>query len=103
MVRPRRLEAAFEENDESSSGDEGEEEDPGPPPESTSDTEPGEPSTAIPTPKEAALVLVQRFDALLRAGQHSSGSCYQLAVHSGWMSDRAPPPPPPPTRATQPR
>lgn len=57
-------------------------------PDSTSDTESGEPSVVV-APKETAKLLVRRFHALLRAGQHSSGSRYQLAVHSGRLNDRA--------------
>ena len=56
-------------------------------PDNTSDTEAGEP-TVVMAPKETAKLLVRRFQALLRAGQHSSGSRYQLAVHSGRLNDR---------------
>ena len=40
-------------------------------------------------PKETAAVLAKRFQQLLRAGRHSSGSRFQLAVHAGRMSDGA--------------
>jgi len=46
-----------------------------------------EPSVELSTPKETCAVLVKRFRQLLRAGRHSSGSRFQLAVHAGRMSD----------------
>ena len=52
-----------------------------------------EPSVELSTPKETCAVLVKRFHQLLRAGRHSSGSRFQLAVHAGRMSDSAPPSP----------
>ena len=64
-----------------------------------------EPSVELSTPKETCAVLVKRFRQLLRAGRHSSGSRFQLAVHAGRMSDSAPPSPlqrpalPPPSSA----
>ena len=64
-----------------------------------------EPSVELSTPKETCAVLVKRFHQLLRAGRHSSGSRFQLAVHAGRMSDSAPPSPlqrpalPPPSSA----
>ena len=48
-----------------------------------------EPSVELSTPKETAAVLIKRFQQLLRAGRHSSGSRFQLAVHAGRMSDGA--------------
>ena len=48
-----------------------------------------EPSVELSTPKETAAVLIKRFQQLLRAGRHSSGSRFQLAVHAGRMSDSA--------------
>ena len=84
------------ESDESSAEDgEGEEECEGVPAHDTSEeTELGEPSAdSVFAPKEATRVLIQRFQALLRAGRHSSGTQYQLAVHAGRMNDRAPRPP----------
>ena len=52
-----------------------------------------EPSVELSTPKETCAVLVKRFHQLLRAGRHSSGSRFQLAVHAGRMSDSALPSP----------
>lgn len=46
-----------------------------------------EPRVELSTPKETAAVLMKRFQQLLRAGRHSSGSRFQLAVHAGRMSD----------------
>ena len=54
-----------------------------------------EPRVELSTPKETAAVLMKRFQQLLRAGRHSSGSRFQLAVHAGRMSDSAPPFPTP--------
>jgi hypothetical protein len=48
-----------------------------------------EPRVELSTPKETAAVLMKRFQQLLRAGRHSSGSRFQLAVHAGRMSDSA--------------
>ena len=48
-----------------------------------------EPIVELSTPKETAAVLTKRFQQLLRAGRHSSGSRFQLAVHAGRMSDSA--------------
>ena len=48
-----------------------------------------EPSVELTTPKETTAVLAKRFQQLLRAGRHSSGSRFQLAVHAGRMSDSA--------------
>ena len=44
-----------------------------------------EPSVELSTPKETCAVLVKRFHQLLRAGRHSSGSRFQLAVHA-WLN-----------------